>query len=90
MHTPTTTSASAVRTLTPGGFAQYVMLEVPTLGFVNETRDALVTGIVDAVLKARRNLQPGTIRTNRCSLGTDSNINRSPTSYVQNPQSERD
>jgi len=75
---------------TPGGFAQYVMIEVPTLGFVNETLDALVTGIVDAVVKAHKNLQPGTIKVNRGTLDPDSNINRSPTSYLLNPQSERD
>lgn len=74
---------------TPGGFAQYVMVQVPSLGFVNQTFMALVDGMVDAVAKAHQSLQTGTIKYARGSL-TGSNRNRSPTSYLLNPQAERD
>jgi len=74
---------------TPGGFDQYVMLEVPTLGFVREAFDAYVNGTADAIIKAHQKLQPGTITYARGSL-QGSNRNRSPTSYLLNPQSERD
>lgn len=74
---------------TPGGFEQYVMTQVPNLGFVRETFQALVAGIVDAIVKAHNSTRPGTIKYARGAL-TGSNINRSPTSYLLNPKNERD
>jgi neutral ceramidase len=74
---------------TPGGFEQYVMTQVPTLGFVKQAFEAIVSGIVDAIVKAHHSLQPGSVKFARGSL-TGANINRSPTSYLLNPQSERD
>jgi neutral ceramidase len=73
----------------PGGFLQYVMVEIPTLGFVEETMKPLVAGIVSAIMKAHKSLQPGTIKMANGKL-FGSNINRSPTSYLLNPQAERD
>jgi len=74
---------------TPGGYAQYVMVQVPSLGYIPETFQALVTGCADAIAKAHENLQPGKIKYSRGAL-VGSNINRSPSSYLLNPQSERD
>nr|KAG5704893.1 hypothetical protein BaRGS_003876 [Batillaria attramentaria] len=50
----------------PGGFHQYLLYDITSLGFVKESFDALVAGIVE-----------------------DSNINRSPTAYLLNPEAER-
>jgi neutral ceramidase len=74
---------------TPGGYAQYVMVQVPSLGYIPETFQALVTGCADAIAKAHANLQPGRIKYSRGAL-VGSNINRSPSSYLLNPRSERD
>jgi neutral ceramidase len=80
---------------TPGGFHQYVMLEVPSFGFVPESMDAMVTGVTNAIVKAHQSLAPGTIKyTDTHGHGAEklfgANINRSPTSYLLNPQAERD
>jgi len=74
---------------TPGGFMQYVMVEVPSLGFVHESLDSMVTGVTAAILAAHRSAKPGHIRMSN-GLLFDSNINRSPTSYLLNPQAEQD
>lgn len=72
----------------PAGFLQYVLFQATSLGFVKETFDAWVNGIVQSVLMAHSNMQPSRIFTNQ-GLVYDSNINRSPTSYLLNPESER-
>jgi len=74
---------------TPGGFLQYGLTEIPTQGAVSETIDSLVTGVTAAILRAHHSTRPGRIRHSSGKLfGT--NINRSPTSYLLNPESERD
>jgi neutral ceramidase len=72
----------------PAGFLQYVLFQMTSLGFVQETFDAWVTGISEAVLMAHRNLKSGSIYVNEGKL-YDANINRSPTSYLLNPEEER-
>jgi len=62
---------------------------VTSLGFVQETFDAWVSGIANSVVMAYKSMQPGSILINEGKL-FDSNINRSPTSYLLNSQSERD
>lgn len=59
------------------------------MGFVRETFDAWVDGISQAIIKAHSRIQPAKTLVNS-GLLYDSNINRSPTSYVLNPQGERD
>lgn len=72
----------------PGGFLQYVLYEITSLGFVRESLDAIVDGIVKSIYIASQNLQPGNIYLNHGEL-LDSNINRSPTAYLNNPEQER-
>lgn len=60
-----------------------------SFGFVQDTFDAWVNGISNAILRAHNNLEPAKTLVNQGML-YDSNINRSPTSYLLNPQSERD
>lgn len=72
----------------PSGYFQYMLFDVMSLGFVNQTFEAITGGIVDAIVQAEESLAPGTL-----SLGTarveDGGYNRSPTSYLLNPEEER-
>lgn len=60
-----------------------------SLGYVKETFDAWVDGIAEAIIMAHKNLKPGKVLLSQGDLYS-SNINRSPTSYLLNPQAERD
>lgn len=60
-----------------------------SLGFVKETFDAWVDGIANAIIMAHNNLHEGKVVLTQGDL-YDANINRSPTSYLLNPQEERD
>jgi len=72
----------------PGGFQQYVLYQVTSLGWVEETTSAQVAGIVAAIVEADGSMEAADI-----SVVTDklfeANINRSPTSYLLNPADER-
>lgn len=72
----------------PAGFLQYTLFQVTSWGFVKECFDSWVDGISDSILKANQNLQPGRIFVSQGAL-QDANINRSPTSYLLNPEEER-
>lgn len=72
----------------PGGFLQYALYQITSLGFSLETLDTLVEGISNSLLRAYKNLQPGTIHLSQ-GLLFGANRNRSPTSYMLNPASER-
>merc|ERR1719242_141832 len=74
----------------PAGFLQYVLYDFTSLGFLHETFEAFVSGISQAILKAHANLEANSrIFVNQGEL-SNSNINRSPTSYLLNPESERE
>jgi neutral ceramidase len=45
----------------PGGYLQYVLYIVTSLGFVRQSFDALVNGIEQAIVQAHNNLRPGSI-----------------------------
>ena len=79
----------------PAGFFQYVLYEFTSLGFVNETATAFVNGIVSAIEQADGRARPATAALVAGLLGSpgggvaNSNINRSPSSYLLNPADER-
>ena len=73
----------------PAGFLQYVLYQFTSLGFVSETIDTFVEGISQSISRAYSNIKPTTILYNN-GLLFDANINRSPTSYLNNPKVERD
>jgi len=73
---------------TPGGFMEHFMFDVTILGFAKQTFDGLVEGITQSIINAHENIVPGKIFLNSGIL-LDSNINRSPASYLLNPESER-
>lgn len=72
----------------PGGTSNYILYNIPNLGFEKHNFEQLVHGIVQSITIAQQNMRPGTIKFNRGKL-YNANINRSPTSYLANPESER-
>lgn len=72
----------------PGGYLQYVVYIVTSLGFVRQSFDVLVDGIEKCVVEAHENLRPGSIFVNKGEL-LDAGVNRSPSAYLNNPEAER-
>jgi len=73
----------------PAGFMQYVLFNVPNLGFIEQTKDAMVNGIVESISRAHANMAPGKVFHNVGILEDEASINRSPTSYEANPEEEK-
>ncbi|XP_012578957.1 PREDICTED: neutral ceramidase [Condylura cristata] len=72
----------------PAGYFQYTIFVLASEGFSNRTFQYMVTGIMKSIEIAHRNLKPGKIFINK-GVVDGAQINRSPSSYLQNPQSER-
>ncbi|KAE8690430.1 Neutral ceramidase [Hibiscus syriacus] len=72
----------------PGGYLQYVVYIVTSLGFVRESFNVIVDGIEKSIVQAHENLRPGSILINNGEL-LDAGINRSPSAYLNNPADER-
>ncbi|XP_030834931.1 neutral ceramidase [Strongylocentrotus purpuratus] len=70
------------------GFLQFVLFDVTSLGFIKETFEVMVAGIVKSIESAHESMVPGNIYHNEGIL-LDSNINRSPTAYENNPKEEQ-
>ncbi|MES2316259.1 MAG: neutral/alkaline ceramidase [Pseudomonadota bacterium] len=71
-----------------GGFSHYALYNMTTYGFNKRTFDAAVSGIVQAIDKAHRDLKPGSIAIGKGQL-TDASNNRSLPAYLRNPLAER-
>ncbi|XP_055903625.1 neutral ceramidase [Eupeodes corollae] len=71
-----------------GGFLMHLLYDISILGFVPQTFDALAQGIYLSIKRATDNMHEG-----RMYLSTtvilNANINRSPSSYLRNPEDER-
>lgn len=52
----------------PGGYLQYVVYIVTSLGFVRQSFDVLVDGIEKSITQAHENLAPGSIFVNKGKL----------------------
>ncbi|TXG74243.1 hypothetical protein EZV62_002822 [Acer yangbiense] len=72
----------------PGGYLQYIVYIVTSLGFVRQSFDVLVDGIEKSIIQAHENLRPGSIFVNKGEL-LDASVNRSPSAYLNNPTAER-
>ncbi|XP_059485796.1 neutral ceramidase [Neocloeon triangulifer] len=72
----------------PGGYNQYLFYDISVLGFMSQTFNGLVNGIVRSVDRAHADLSPGYVTWSQ-GLLLDANINRSPTAYLKNPDEER-
>ncbi|XP_071985671.1 putative neutral ceramidase C [Engystomops pustulosus] len=73
----------------PAGYFQYTIFRLTSKGFSREATDAIVNGIVKSIDIAHTSMKRGRVFVNRGVLDR-SHINRSPSSYLQNPQAERD
>ncbi|MGQ0709743.1 MAG: neutral/alkaline ceramidase [Rhodoferax sp.] len=73
----------------PGGFSHYALYNFTTWGHNKRTFDAIVAGIVQAIGKAHRDLQPGSVQWGKGELN-DANANRSLPAYERNPLAERE
>ncbi|PSR86146.1 Neutral ceramidase [Actinidia chinensis var. chinensis] len=72
----------------PGGYLQYVVYIVTSLGFVRQSFDVIVDGIEQSIIQAHENLRPGSIFVNKGEI-LDAGINRSPSAYLNNSATER-
>ncbi|KAF3773215.1 Neutral ceramidase [Nymphaea thermarum] len=72
----------------PGGYLQYVVYIITSLGFVRQSFDAIVDGIEKSIVQAHEGLRPGNIFVNMGEL-LEASINRSPSAYLNNPPEER-
>ncbi|XP_030498430.2 neutral ceramidase 2 [Cannabis sativa] len=72
----------------PGGYLQYLVYSVTSLGFVQQSFDAIVNAIEQSLIQAHENLKPGSIFINQGDV-EKGGINRSPSAYLLNPEEER-
>ncbi|KAL3915799.1 MAG: hypothetical protein SGILL_005474 [Bacillariaceae sp.] len=74
----------------PAGFLQYALYQVTSKGFSRkEVFDTYVESIAQSILQAYRNLSPTDVIMSTSQPLEEANINRSPTSYLLNPEWER-
>jgi neutral ceramidase len=72
----------------PGGFYNYLLPQVTSLGMSQQSLQAIITGSVLAVQRAHQSLAPGYLAVASANV-TDANINRSLYAYLANPADER-
>uniref|UniRef100_A0A8B9FYX3 Neutral ceramidase n=1 Tax=Amazona collaria TaxID=241587 RepID=A0A8B9FYX3_9PSIT len=72
----------------PGGYFQYTLFWITSKGLIRPSLNAVVNGIVKSIDIAHQNMKRGRLFINRGTV-ENSQINRSPFSYLQNPESER-
>ncbi|XP_069719947.1 neutral ceramidase isoform X1 [Phaenicophaeus curvirostris] len=72
----------------PGGYFQYTLFWITSKGLIQPSLNAIVNGIVKSIDIAHQNMKKGRLFLNR-GVVENSQINRSPFSYLENPESER-
>jgi neutral ceramidase len=72
----------------PGGFSEYTMWNLTTLGFEAPVFEAIVAGIVRAIAAADADLAPGTVKYAEGTL-SGANVNRSLEAYRRNPAADQ-
>ncbi|XP_039259847.2 putative neutral ceramidase C [Styela clava] len=72
----------------PGGFFGYTLFEVTSKGMVSQAIESYIEGIVRSIKYAHSKMRIGNIQVISQELH-DANINRSPSAYLRNPESER-
>ncbi|XP_073345847.1 neutral ceramidase [Pagrus major] len=72
----------------PAGYFQYTLFMITSKGYIKSSIEPLVNGIVKSIDRAHGNMKPGRIYRSRGQLD-DSSLNRSPHSYLNNPEDER-
>ncbi|XP_075360271.1 putative neutral ceramidase C [Mycteria americana] len=72
----------------PGGYFQYTLFWITSKGLIRPSLNAIVNGIIKSIDIAHQNMKKGRLFINRGTV-ENSQINRSPFSYLENPASER-
>lgn len=72
----------------PGAWMNYLLPQVPSLGFDQQSYQALVDGALLSIQRAHESLTEGTV-THGTTQIPDGNINRSGYAYLANPAAER-
>ncbi|KAJ7407775.1 hypothetical protein WISP_124804 [Willisornis vidua] len=72
----------------PAGYFQYTLFWITSKGLIRPSLNAIVNGIVKSIDIAHENMKRGKLFINRGTV-ENSQINRSPFSYLANPESER-
>lgn len=72
----------------PGGYCGHLLYNLTTGGFRPATFEAIVAGIVQAVQCADADLAPAEVALSHGQLH-DASINRSPSAFARNPESDR-
>ncbi|KAG5262835.1 hypothetical protein AALO_G00279430 [Alosa alosa] len=70
------------------GYFQYTLFMITSKGYIKSSIEPIVNGIVKSIDNAHKSLRPGRIFVGRGEL-EESNLNRSPQSYLNNPEEER-
>uniref|UniRef100_A0A8C5X650 Neutral ceramidase n=1 Tax=Malurus cyaneus samueli TaxID=2593467 RepID=A0A8C5X650_9PASS len=73
----------------PGGYFQYTLFWITSKGLIRPALNSIVNGIVKSIDIAHENMKRGRLLVNRGTV-ENSQINRSPFSYLENPAAERD
>jgi len=73
----------------PGGYSWYAVYDMTTFGFDSQNHRAIADGVYQAIVRAHENMSSGGRIFMNAGRLLYSNINRSPTSYLQNPPEER-
>ena len=72
----------------PGGFSEYTLWNLTTLGFEQKTFDAIVNGIMRAITTADADLAPGTVKIAEGTLA-GANVNRSLPAFNADPAADK-
>ncbi|KAI2788653.1 Neutral ceramidase 2 [Penicillium oxalicum] len=72
----------------PGAWMNYLLPQLPNLGFDKSSYQAIVDGTILSIKRAHESLTPGRLSFGSITL-EDANINRSPFSYDHNPENEK-
>lgn len=72
----------------PGGYHQYELYSIASLGFSKQNFEAIVSGIVQSIEDAHNTTKKGYLYWNTGTL-LNANYNRSPKAYNRNPIEER-
>jgi neutral ceramidase len=71
-----------------GGYFEDLLPQITSLGYVNESAQAIITGSILAAKRAHASLAPGSLAIGNTTI-VNGNANRSPSAYLANPAAER-
>lgn len=72
----------------PGAWLNYLLPQITSMGFLQQSYQAIVDGALLSIQRAHRSLGPGYLTIGSTEVN-GSNVNRSPFAYLANPESER-